>query len=78
MKKRRLMTIIHLAIMAVVIGGTLTLCGCSGSNFGSAVQGGSAGSNGCVAACGGCVGETVSTFSMGFCTGCAEGCTEFF
>lgn len=79
MKKRKLMTVIHIAISAAALGGMLALCGCSsGSNFGSALGGGSAGSNGCVAACGGCIGGAASTFALGFCTGCGEGCVGFF
>lgn len=78
--KKKMMAIIHIAITAVILGGTLALCGCSGSNFESAVGGGAASSSGggCLAGLAGCIGSTVSTIACGTLTGCAAGCLGFF
>ncbi len=78
MRNNRLMKAIHIAMAATVLGVVLAFCGCSGSNFNFATEGGAAGSNGCVAGIGGCFGGATSTFASGFCTGCLEGCVGFF
>lgn len=80
MKNKRIMAVIHIIAVITVLGGAFALCGCSGSNFDSAVGGGGfASSNGgCISSCAACVGSSASTLACAACTGCAVGCLGFF